>query len=856
MSDSQEPESWDDEFELDDPSPSNSRPRTSLNDDDDNDFGVWGDDDEDKTLTARSRPTRAPTPPPPVPPIPAALQSPVPSVFSSGSNNSTTHLRPTISRTSAGRASVGFANLPPSPPIHQERRRLKKKSRPPHEGVYEMQEYPMSDEDLPATTTPMGSPPTGSPLLQRIGSVKSRFSAKKKRASSTPSDVVLQEESTPRPSTPPHSKSWFFRPPDADPQSPKLRKRKSFGLVRKSDLPPDLEAELSNGYHQDRYGGLGLGRAGDDHKRERDRSREKDHQEGSRSWMGNMRRISIGTKHKRGLSVGTGEPPPPLLPPIELRPPSPFMDLSICHNQIPSDGTTASGGSTSPTRKTSAIHTSTTASLGRTTTATISNSSAVPRRNSLGDLKIPARISQAQVGLRRDLTLVREFAKSVDELKDLQATHADLVTQIQAILASSPPPPAPRAISPSIFRPRSRSNTTTRPNTLQALAADYYTINSKYHIAWECAELLIEMGGGGPPPPTSVSAPAMTVSASEPSRKSRERAITLNGDDRERENATPTPPPAAPTTPASWRASTGRNDLSQRQLVLLREMLNPVTPVPERSDSRISVNRDWRWGDAMSSTVTLPSEESSVPPSATPIAKKRRSSRLGMSGIRDMLKSLKKQANGSSSTSVSTTSGDSSGRQDGHMYAHGKVPTYGRRRAKTSSGPELMDPTSRPTTPYTNASLSSLNRPSPRRPSLASIFRIGKGSSSKNSVAEASRSNLDLQPTSSGSSAGRDDWDHMEDELGASGAGAGDTIRVRRGALFVDENRLSNVEEEGAKLPTALAMLKNASVRSMPEPRLAMTPENIKPLLENAREVKRRLGDCIEEMRALLDVHR
>lgn len=34
----------------------------------------------------------------------------------------------------------------------------------------------------------------------------------------------------------------------------------------------------------------------------------------------------------------------------------------------------------------------------------------MPRRNSLGDLKIPARISQAQVGLRRDLGMVREFA--------------------------------------------------------------------------------------------------------------------------------------------------------------------------------------------------------------------------------------------------------------------------------------------------------------------------------------------------------------------------------------------------------------------------------------------------------------
>jgi hypothetical protein len=41
-------------------------------------------------------------------------------------------------------------------------------------------------------------------------------------------------------------------------------------------------------------------------------------------------------------------------------------------------------------------------------------SAAVPRRNSLGDLKIPARISQAQVSLRRDLGSVRDFAASVE----------------------------------------------------------------------------------------------------------------------------------------------------------------------------------------------------------------------------------------------------------------------------------------------------------------------------------------------------------------------------------------------------------------------------------------------------------
>jgi len=38
------------------------------------------------------------------------------------------------------------------------------------------------------------------------------------------------------------------------------------------------------------------------------------------------------------------------------------------------------------------------------------------------------------------------------------------------------------------------------------------------------------------------------------------------------------------------------------------------------------------------------------------------------------------------------------------------------------------------------------------------------------------------------------------------------------------------------------------------ESKLAMTPENIKPLLENAKEVHARLRDCIMEIRRLLDV--
>ena len=108
-------------------------------------------------------------------------------------------------------------------------------------------------------------------------------------------------------------------------------------------------------------------------------------------------------------------------------------------------------------------------------------------------------------------------------------------------------------------------------------------------------------------------------------RKSRERAITLAGDDTKHPTAPVLPPTADPPNLA-WRASTGRHDLSQRQLIILREMLNSpdgTLRIPEEA----VVNRAWRWGDAMSSTVTLPSEESPSVQNSSP-TKKRRSSKM------------------------------------------------------------------------------------------------------------------------------------------------------------------------------------------------------------------------------------
>ncbi|KAJ6537703.1 hypothetical protein B0H19DRAFT_1180693 [Mycena capillaripes] len=609
------------------------------------------------------------------------------------------------------------------------------------------------------------------------------------------------------------------------------------------------------------------------------------------------------------------------------------------------------------------------------------------RRNSLGDLKIPARISQAQVGLRRDLGMVREFARNVEELKELQGTYQALVLEVQGILDMHVLHPSqlkekeePARVSPTFFK-RHRSNTSSSnngapsPTTQQQsqqqaykqLASAFYTINSKYRISWECAELLIELGGGGsasPPPSTSTSAPAMqSVGGSDGlhrgKSKGRERAITLQDDATVAPSpgplqttasvgAIPSPPMASPPSNLAWRASTGRNDLSQRQLLLLKEMLNSAPGGPDEASfaedipeevaaavgvtgSTHTVNREWRWGDAMNSTVTLPSEESGVQGERSGKEKKRRSSRLRMSGIRDMLRSLTKGGAPPpvpvSSTSASTESStDLHAQQQPHLYQHRQVPTNGKRqrpRAKTSTGPESVRSNTRPISPFEH---SSLKTASPRRPSLASIFRIGKSNKTPPASAAADISlesaqdgfAQELYPTFSGISGGREsasnstgeeeeDWDRMEDsasEVEAAVAAArrgGSTIRGRSpylhsslltsgrpttplrspsgsrtsildpsgGAAPARATRLSNVEEHVGSRATSKGESpsrqfsrsrrggKTGSVRSMPpatlpDPKLAMTPENIKPLLENAREVHARLSDCIAEIRSLL----
>ena len=482
------------------------------------------------------------------------------------------------------------------------------------------------------------------------------------------------------------------------------------------------------------------------------------------------------------------------------------------------------------------------------------------------------------------------------------------------MLSTAPPEPT-RATSPSFFnlsRPSSRSRSNTNPRSGSStyatndasnhrqLTAAFHALESKYRISWECAELLIELSGGPPASQTQTSPPNSATPTVSPLHSApipiptpsqnggppgRERAVTLAGDEPKphvtsssTNSSVASPPMASPPHPAQWRASTGRHDLSSRQLLLLREILNNPHDVsmPYHGHSHLGiehdipeeeVNRGWRWGDAMTSTITLYSEESSQRDSATgsvgglsqpgqnsPI-KKRRSTRLGMRGLRDMLKSLKKSVTehsphhsthshsphhnhyhhhpnfeisppavtpepvllpGQSSTSVSAST-DSSLNLPRPQSVQTRLP-------KTSTGPESTKSLRErhPNSPY--GTVPALTHKSPRRPSLASIFRLGhktKSSSIANSSPHGSGRELgasfdQIPYLNSGSSgqpsaitAEEDDWHQIssasELELASKACG-----------LHVSEGP-STVRGKKGRLPYSLQNLQGEKMRGIPE---------------------------------------
>ena len=588
------------------------------------------------------------------------------------------------------------------------------------------------------------------------------------------------------------------------------------------------------------------------------------------------------------------------------------------------------------------------------------------------------------------------------------------MSEVQAFLVETlpPEPPKNRTVSPTLFglpRPLSRARSYTDPQAVAPSSTEeanhkqsvamYRSIEARYRLTWECADLLIELGGGSPataePLPASLLPSSQTATSCE-GRKSRDRAITLSGEESKPHvlisNMSHTTLPLAhhPSGASHWRASTGRHDLSQRQLMLLRDMLSsPDTSLVLAKECRIleeEVNRDWRWGDAMNSTITLPTEESSQAESdavagTSPAAlRRRKSGRLGMRGLRDMLRSLKKTY--SSSPSISQES------QQGRTPTHTNLPvssltdvsvcttsslnlpqrpetTAQRGRAKTTAGKEsIRSVKDHPNSPYAPPSAASLgHHTSPRRPSLASIFRLGqKNKSTAKPNPQSGASDL-MAVTNHADAASEqsaahgiedEDWDEVESSADCELTSASSTVRAEKSGTvkgrraqspyslqnssprqgsnpsrssiwtldpprsppYLEASMGSPASGEGQTWNTKLSNVPEVAERDSPQkapskrlswkarrgtsaavspspkrPRsraskvdvatsgsirsrrhggssevdaahanlqdtaltLAMTPENIKPLLENAKEVQARCKDCLEELRRLLD---
>ncbi|KAG9039325.1 hypothetical protein FS837_001013 [Tulasnella sp. UAMH 9824] len=479
-----------------------------------------------------------------------------------------------------------------------------------------------------------------------------------------------------------------------------------------------------------------------------------------------------------------------------------------------------------------------------------------------------------------------------------------------------------------------------------------------------------------------------------PTPRERERAITLGGTEGSELAASAAAAAGAGKGSGPWGASTGRHGLSQRQLALLKEMLttpdpstlslplfsspsadrakpqNPLTfkdqsgPPPSFQSRQ---HQPYRSNFPAASAITLPeSTTSSSAPSRSrsrlpPVSfgskdqpasptkgegKTRRGSRLGLTGIRDMLRSLKKASTTQppvtlpSVQSRANESQSSFDSRQGHGAPPSSAPLPGQRQvsrsrkgkgstdattvvageANMSPGPNRSPLPEFPSRPFS----SQANRKSPRRPSLASLFRIGysnKGERKKS----AKQPNPQDSGTGNASSAADttteddSDWDRID-----SASDLDISVRCVSRAETADmehDKSTNQATVRGRKtlpppvspeapppLPSAYPTIPSASQSSLslrssphhrparlpmsikeepgypvppptqrhdrqrrtdvrrkplaspdessaaittPEVRLAMTPENIKPLLECSREVSARLNDCLKELERL-----
>ncbi|BGP45036.1 hypothetical protein JCM10450v2_000853 [Rhodotorula kratochvilovae] len=326
----------------------------------------------------------------------------------------------------------------------------------------------------------------------------------------------------------------------------------------------------------------------------------------------------------------------------------------------------------------------------------------LPRRNSLSDLRIPARITNAQKKIEEDLERVKQFAKAVEELKALRRQYDQLI-QIFA-----EPPSSQNHLSPE-HGPS--------PDALHKTAQAARRVEIDYSAWWEQAQTLIDLGDGKPA--KEKASPGTLASR-------RDRCVSLAPEKTPPRVAALLPSESETETEATFAtAALGRNGSTARRLrrrpsassfeteasvaVRQREMLRgvlapalkgaslpsrappaPRPPLP-RLESGLSKGKRLSGvplGHAHTISPTTPRSPSTKP---LPPATSRRVSRGGVFGIREFLLRLRSKATEELAASVGT------------------IPSTLDASLPSSSAPSparrsVSDPASRPLTPHQRAS--------------------------------------------------------------------------------------------------------------------------------------------------------
>lgn len=550
-----------------------------------------------------------------------------------------------------------------------------------------------------------------------------------------------------------------------------------------------------------------------------------------------------------------------------------------------------------------------------------------------------------KVNTRISCVCMQMISHFVVELRRLQKSYMKLIGELCVVYESYPVyhvpsrPPSQLGISRKSFTSNSNASTQSiqrlpsQPTSMllnsptkahatrnysrssNELSRELSRLDQEYGLWWECAELLVELGGG------SSSMAAASASASNPNLTSHSSSSALST------NTTYDDPPPVPkrhskmgshapsmSDPGSvfyasastdpnktsseasppqqqWRSSTGRHDLSSRQLRLLRDMLNTPDPSTLPDNPSYFTAKSEAWNGRNPSALTLPSDESFMDQNGEPGGMRKAAIAEGRLAPR-------------SESSLSS-----------HSHTDADDDHYNRRRSpwhQHNNNHHVHEQL--PRMPAAK---------SPSRPSLASIFRIGgKDKGSKVDSAKAKKQpSRDARKVSAEDSAigdaddehgDRDDWERMSqselDLTNLTNIGNGtNTIRGRKskksslpsmhpysvqGATTPKKtptvSRVSLLEPVlpftgggNATSKPSKHKLRTSSwsqthvphssavngkgpvsgtVRSAPpadvnaplDPKLTLSPENIKPLLEYAKEVSVRLGECITEVHSLL----